>query len=168
MAVADAAAADDAAQTMLLFRSPDDGRMAIPLSRVARLEEFPHAMLERVGHELLVQYRGEIMPVVELSDMVIERRRAPRQPSSGDVVQVVVFRNGTAHVGLIVEQILDIVDERLIDPRPPCRPGVLGAVAIAGRITELLDVEAVLRRAQPGVAWTEVGAAAAEEIDHGA
>src|SRR5439155_429993 len=32
-------------QTMLVFRSPDDGRMAIPLSRVARLEEIPHGMV---------------------------------------------------------------------------------------------------------------------------
>jgi two-component system chemotaxis sensor kinase CheA len=171
-AVAVDAGEPDAAQTMLLFRSPDDGRMAIPLSRVARLEEFPRAMLERVGRELLIQYRGEIMPVVELSDMMTERRAAPRAslPRDADPIQVVVFRAGDGHVGLIVEQILDIVDDGLVDPRPPGRPGVLGAVAIAGRITELLDVEAVLRRAQPGAAWAEANPVitAGEEVRRGA
>jgi hypothetical protein len=36
---------------------------------------------------------------------------------------------------------------------------VLGSVVLAGRVTELLDVDAALRRAQPGVAWAEVSAA---------
>jgi two-component system chemotaxis sensor kinase CheA len=142
-------------QTMLVFRSPDDGRMAIPLSRVARLEEIPRATVERVGHELLVQYRGEIMPVLELASLLIERRTILRVPPAppGDLVQVVVFKHNGVHVGLIVEQILDIVEDSLTNPRPPGRPGVLGSVVIAGRVTELLDVEAVLRRAEPGAAW---------------
>jgi two-component system chemotaxis sensor kinase CheA len=145
----------DDQQTMLVVRSPDDGRMAIPLSQVARLEEIPRSALERVGHELLVQYRGEIMPVLELSSLLIERRTILRVPPAppGDLVQVVVFKHNGVHVGLIVEQILDIVDDSLANPRPPGRPGVLGSVVIAGRVTELLDVEAVLRRAEPGAAW---------------
>jgi two-component system, chemotaxis family, sensor kinase CheA len=163
---------DDADQeTMLLFRSPDNGRMAIPLARVARLEEFPRSMIERVGHELLVQYRGEIMPVVELSSLVVERRQIPRSPPprADDQIQVVVFSNHGAHVGLIVEQILDIVDDSLANRRPPGRPGVLGVVVIAGRVTELLDVEALLRRAQPGAAWNEIKAGGlGEEVGHGA
>ena len=163
---------DDADQeTMLLFRSPDNGRMAIPLGRVARLEEFPRKMVERVGHELLVQYRGEIMPVVELSSLVVERRQIPRSPPPDvdSLIQVVVFSNAGAHVGLIVEQILDIVDDSLANRRPPGRPGVLGSVVIAGRVTELLDVEALLRRAQPGAAWAEIKAGASgEEVGHGA
>jgi two-component system chemotaxis sensor kinase CheA len=142
-------------QTMLVFRSPDDGRMAIPLSRVARLEEIPRGMVERVGRELLVQYRGEIMPVLELSHLVPERRVVKRtEPKlAGDVVQMVVFSSDGAHVGLLVDQIIDIVEDSLANPRPPGRPGVLGSVVIAGRVTELLDVEGALRRAQPGAAW---------------
>jgi two-component system, chemotaxis family, sensor kinase CheA len=142
-------------QTMLVFRSPDDGRMAIPLARVARLEEFPRGVVERVGRELLVQYRGEIMPVLELSSLVPERRvlkrTEPKLP--GDIIQMVVFSNDGAHVGLIVDQIVDIIEDSLANQRPPGRPGVLGSVVIAGRVTELLDVEAALRRARPGAAW---------------
>jgi two-component system chemotaxis sensor kinase CheA len=167
------AAGDDVVdqETMLLFRSPDNGRMAIPLGRVARLEEFPRSAIERVGHELLVQYRGEIMPVVELATLVVERRVVPRSPlhDPDGLVQVVVFSNDGAHVGLIVEQILDIVDDSLANKRPPGRPGVLGSVVIAGRVTELLDVEALLRRAQPGAAWAEIKAGGhGEEVGHGA
>jgi two-component system, chemotaxis family, sensor kinase CheA len=148
-----------ALQTVLVFRGPDDGRMAIPLSRVARLEEFPRRVIERIGPELLVQYRGEIMPVVELSGLQPERRPALRDgapPAWPELVPVVVFSHAGRHVGLIVEQILDIVEDSLASPRPSGRPGVLGSVVIAGRVTELLDVEAVLRCAQPGAAWAEV------------
>jgi two-component system chemotaxis sensor kinase CheA len=117
--------------------------------------------------------------VVELSSMVLERRAgssappAPSAPLDADMIQVVVFGHDGAHIGLIVEQILDIVDDRLANPRPPGRPGVLGSVVIAGRVTELLDVESVLRRAQPGAAWAEANVAvggelAGKEIGHGA
>jgi two-component system chemotaxis sensor kinase CheA len=159
-------------QTLLVFRGPDDSRMAIPLSRVARLEEFPRAMIERVGQELLAQYRGEIMPVLELGGLLLERRPVYRGtgPEWPEVVQVVVFADNGVHVGLIVEQILDIVEDSLENQRPPGRPGVLGSVVIASRVTELLDVEAVLRRAQPGAAWNEVAdvVISAEEVAHGA
>jgi len=163
-------------QTLLVFATPDDGRMAIPLSRVARLEEFPRGVVERVGRELLVQYRGEIMPVVDLNAMLVERRVAPRVnhvAAASNIIQVVVFAHAGAHVGLIVDQILDIVEDSLANPRPPGRPAVLGTVVIAGRVTELLDVEAVLRRAQPTAAWNDplqltAGAAGSEENAHGA
>jgi len=163
----------DDLQTLLVFRGPHDGRMAIPLSRVARLEEFPRNIVERVGEELLVQYRGEIMPVLELSALLVERRPALHTTPAAawpETVQVVVFSHNGLHVGLIVEQILDIVEDSLSNPRPPGRPGVLASVVIAGRVTELLDVEAVLRRAQPGAAWNEVAdlVLTGEEVARGA
>jgi two-component system chemotaxis sensor kinase CheA len=172
-AMVSAAVEETDQQTMLVFRSPDDGRMAIPLSRVARLEELPRKIVEHVGHELLVQYRGEIMPVLELSMLVVERRTAPRSfvaTTGDDVIQLIVFSHDGAHVGLIVDQIVDIVEQTLGDTRPPGRPGVLGSVVIAGRVTELLDVEAALLRAQPGAAWRAAAtlAAASEEAGHGA
>jgi two-component system chemotaxis sensor kinase CheA len=170
-------AQDSDRHTMLVFASPDDGRMAIPLSRVARLEEFPRNIVERVGREKLVQYRGEIMPVVELTSLLIERRVAPRVNTSSlerGIIQVVVFAHNGGHVGLIVDQILDIVEDTLASPRPPGRPSILGTVVIAGRVTELLDVEAVLRRAMPAGAWadtadlTAIANAAQKELSHGA
>src|SRR5690606_9159365 len=63
---------------LLLVRSPGEGRMAIPLSRIERLEEFPRASIEIAGHERVVQYRGSIMPVVSLASLLVERRSASR------------------------------------------------------------------------------------------
>lgn len=139
-------------QSLLLFRSPGDGRMAIPLSRVARLEEFPHTLVERAGVDRLVQYRGEIMPVLDLGALLVERRSRSRldeaeagMPSTpSETIQVVVCSEKSGPVGLIVEQILDIVEDSLAQRHPPGRSGVLGTFVILGRVTELLDVEAML------------------------
>ncbi|HEY0190497.1 MAG TPA: chemotaxis protein CheW, partial [Kofleriaceae bacterium] len=148
----------DDEQTMLVFRSSEDGRMAIPLSRVARLEELACRSIERIGHELVIQYRGEIMPLLDLSALLGEGPTAAQigpaaQP--GALIQVVVFAHRSVHIGLIVGDIIDIVDDALAHRRPPGRPGVLGSAVIAGRVTELLDVEAVLQHAQPLTGWPD-------------
>jgi two-component system chemotaxis sensor kinase CheA len=155
--------------TLLVFRSPDDGRMAIPLSSVARLEEFQRSLLEFAGNEQLVQYRGEIMPVLELDTLVPERRSIHRhsEPQPTDLLQVVVFARDGNHVGLIVEEILDIVDDSLTHRRPPGRAGVLGTVVIQGRVTELLDVEAVLRHARPMLSMGAMASVPEEVVSHG-
>src|SRR5262249_16290742 len=60
----DAARAGDA-QALLLFRVGQQ-QMAMRLSMVARLEEFPQSAIERAGDQDVVQYRGDIMPLVNL------------------------------------------------------------------------------------------------------
>ena len=80
-------------QTFLLFAGPDDSRMALPLSTVARLEEFPAADVEKSGGEWVIQYRGKILPLIRL-DVVLEERRTrlrhPKQTVAPDPMQVLV------------------------------------------------------------------------------
>ncbi|MPY95588.1 MAG: histidine kinase, partial [Acidimicrobiia bacterium] len=135
-------------ETLLLFATPDDGRMAIPLAAVDRLEEFPLDAAEQTGDQQVVQYRGEIMPLVHVSAVLPERRLSlrhePDRPSG--TLQVVVHRLGERRVGLVVERIQDIVEERL-ELAPASRPGVLGSVVVHGRVTEVIDLPAVLSAA---------------------
>ena len=144
----------DNRQSLLLFRTPDNGQMAIPLSAVARLEEFPRPSIERAGDQEVVQYRGEILPLLSLSQALPERRRQPRNasPADGgrDVVQVVVYTKNDKSVGLLVDHILDIVEESLEMQSPGTRSGVTGSAVIHGRVTELLDVENLIKGAMPG------------------
>jgi two-component system chemotaxis sensor kinase CheA len=128
------------------------------LSLVARLEEFPRSAVERVGPQEVVQYRGEIMPLIDVShDLPRLRRRkqtrasAARRPAedSRETIQVVVYAGTEQRVGLIVHEILDIVEETSVARAPARRPGVLGTAVIQGRVTEFLDVESILRGADP-------------------
>jgi hypothetical protein len=46
---------------------------------------------------------------------------------------------------LVVENILDIVDDRAQVQSPATRPGVLYSAVIKNRVTELLDLPAIIR-----------------------
>jgi two-component system, chemotaxis family, sensor kinase CheA len=138
-------------KTLLLFQSPDDGRMAISLSDVTRLETFSRSSIERTGDQQVVQYRGTILPLVYVSGLVEKRRLQPREPSStgDDKVQVIVHTRNLRSVGLVVERILDIVEDDLGTRRAASREGVLGSFVVQGKVTEILDVDGIIRTQDP-------------------
>jgi len=136
-------------QRFLLFAGPDESRMAVPLDTVARLEELPLDKVEKAGMQWVAQYRGKILPLVNLAYALDERRRRRRHKKftagSGEgALQVLVCNNGGQAVGLVVERILDIVEDAAEVRYPASRPGVLYSAVINGQVTELLDVPVVL------------------------
>jgi two-component system chemotaxis sensor kinase CheA len=137
---------------VLLVEGRDRGRLAIPLGKVARLEEFPRARVERVAGRRVVQYRGQILPLVDVDGAL---GPAPRQagapgddgPEGRGAVQVVVCAGAERPVGLVVGRILDIVEQDGEVEGPAVRPGVDRTAVIGGHVTEVLDVEALVRAA---------------------
>jgi two-component system, chemotaxis family, sensor kinase CheA len=130
--------------------------MAIPLSLVARLEEIPQSSLENLGSRQVVQYRGEILPLVDVSrelDLLRRGSRAaddkPRLPAS-DTIPVVVCGDADQWVGLIVGKILDIAQGQISARSRATRPGVLFTAIVQDRVTEFVDVAALLREASTG------------------
>jgi two-component system chemotaxis sensor kinase CheA len=155
-------------QTFLLFAGPGDCRMAVPLSTLARLEEFPVAQVEMSGSQWVTQYRGQILPLIRLNVVLQEQERekdrrnklrtmqAPPTPDSGPI-QVLVLNHEGRSFGLVVERILDIVEDRANVKSAATRASVLYSVVIGDRVTELLDIPAIVRRAdlnaaRPGLA----------------
>ena len=137
-------------QTFLLFAGPGDSRMAIPLSTLARLEEFPVAQVEMSGSQWVTQYRGQILPLIRLNVALEERSdqlkalQAPPPRDSGRI-QVLVLNHEGRSFGLVVERILDIVEDRADVRSAANRAAVLYSVVIGNRVTELLDIPAILR-----------------------
>ncbi len=156
-------------QSVLLFATRDGGRMAVPVAQVARLEEFPRSAVERAGPQDVVQYRGEILPLIDVARVLNPRRRPadgrPRrgQPSAGqraDTVRVVVYAGRDRRVGLVVDEIIDITEEAITSRSRAGRRGVEFTAVVQGRVTEFLDVEDVLRYADPGAPGRPHAAAA--------
>jgi two-component system, chemotaxis family, sensor kinase CheA len=148
---ADSAIASDK-QTFLLFAGPGDSRMAIPLSTLARLEEFPVSQVEMSGSQWVTQYRGQILTLIRLAVVLEERRnrlRALQAPPTADSppMQVLVLNHEGRSFGLVVDKILDIVEDRADVRSVATRPSVLYSVVIGDRVTELLDIPAILRSA---------------------
>lgn len=135
---------DDQVQpTSLLLFSVDDRQVqAVPLSLVSRLEEIPKDSIERSGDRMLVQYRGQLLPLVNLAE---SRVRGPLR----DPQPVVVFSDGTSALGLLVDQIRDILEEPLIIRSGTQRPGILGTAVIDGKATDIVDTQYYLAQANP-------------------
>jgi two-component system chemotaxis sensor kinase CheA len=92
--------------TMLVFRAGNDEPKTVPLSLVARLEEIDVDTVEYSNGQSLVQYRGKLMPLVKM-DENCELRESGRQP-------ILVFADGDHSMGLVVDEIVDIVESRLV------------------------------------------------------
>jgi two-component system, chemotaxis family, sensor kinase CheA len=160
MAAKEAAAGEKTAgnrQTLLLFQTGAHGRMAIPLSLVARLEEFPRNKVESAGERQVVQYRGQIMPLIRVAEAVgalgddgQTAADAQGQNQNQGPLQVVVYAEQGRSVGLVVERVLDIVEEDVVVERMAERAGILGSAVVQQRVTDLLDVPGVVRAAHPG------------------
>ena len=162
-------------QTFLLFAGPGDCRMAIPLSTLARLEEFPVAQVEMSGSQWVTQYRGQILPLIRLNIVLQEQEKeqykdrrnrlrtmkAPPLPDSGQI-QVLVLNHQGRCFGLVVERILDIVEDRADVKSAATRPSVLYSVVIGDRVTELLDIPAILRSSDLNAARPALAMKAAE------
>jgi two-component system chemotaxis sensor kinase CheA len=122
----------------LVFRVGGSRRMAIPLALVSRLEEIPASDIERSGSQLVVQYRGHIMPLVDIAQC-LEVGQATR----GEKLQVIVYQEKGHSVGLLVDQILDIVEQAVVVDETATASGLLGSAVIQDRVTDLLNVAAV-------------------------
>ncbi len=131
-------------QTLLLFNTANSRRMAIQLSSVARLEEFARDRVEFASGKRVTQYRGEIMPLICLSEFFGGQENTER-----DVMEVVVYQHDGCSIGLIVDQILDIVEERITGTRETQTIGLLGSAVVGGMVTDLLDAPGVIMSATP-------------------
>jgi two-component system, chemotaxis family, sensor kinase CheA len=143
-----AAAASGEKQAMLVFQCGMHGRMAMELSLVARLEEFKPEMVEKAGQCQVVQYRGQIMPLIRVAEF-LNLRDGEAGPDASQSMQVVVYSEEGRSVGLVVDQIVDIVEERIVPQNPSRRKGLIGSAVIQQRVTDLLDVRGLVRSANP-------------------
>lgn len=132
-------------QRLLLFRAGSFDRLAVPLSLVARLEEFPRNSIECAGGSQVVQYRNRILPLVPLRAVLESSAADPGQTS--DPVQVVVFNDGDRSVGLVVDQILDVAEEAVLVRQKSSRKGLLGSAVVGKRVTDFLDLNQVIHAA---------------------
>jgi two-component system chemotaxis sensor kinase CheA len=131
---------------VLLFQHGENGRMAIDLSLVARLEEFPLDTVEVAADQEVVQYRGQIMPLVRVTEL-LEQKRSQAAQNGQDSLHVVVYADQGRSVGLVVDRILDIVEESFVMERHTERKGVLGSAVIQKHVTDILDVPGLIAAA---------------------
>jgi len=116
----------------LLFHVGDKSPKAVPLELVSRLEEIDFSTLEWSGEAKVVQYREDLMRIVTLDP-------AFPIPESG-VHQVVVFADEDKIMGLVVDEIIDIVEHDMDIKSLTGQNGVLGSMVINNKTTDMIDI----------------------------
>ncbi len=122
----------DAIISMLVFRAGTGEPKAVPLSLVTRLEEIKVSEIEQSNGRNVVQYRGKLMPLVYV-DEDVKHKENGMQP-------ILVFTDDDHVMGLVVDEIVDIVEERLDIEVQSTGAGAIGSAVIQGHATEILDV----------------------------
>jgi two-component system, chemotaxis family, sensor kinase CheA len=141
-AEAEERASADAVQeriAMLIFKAGGVAPKAVPLGLVARLEEIEVAAIEQSDGRSMVQYRGALMPL-QPSHAGQKLRTEGRQP-------ILVFADGRNTMGLVVDEIVDIVEESLNIQMVGEQPGILGSAVIAGKAMDVIDTQHFLLQA---------------------
>ncbi|NQW01390.1 MAG: chemotaxis protein CheW [Rhodospirillales bacterium] len=125
--------------SLLVFRAGANELKAVPLALVARLEEIDMATTETSHGQVMVQYRGRLMPLVPFDDGH-QFKTEGRQP-------ILVFTDQERSMGLVVDDIVDIVEERLKIELATDVPGLVGSAVLAGKATDIIDAGYYLTQA---------------------
>ncbi len=125
--------------SMLVFRAGSPHPKAVPLSLITRLEEIDVNRIEFSNGRYLVQYRGQLMPLIPINNDVKVKDRG--------LQSLLVFSDDNRSMGLMVDEIVDIVDDTLNIEIGSNHPGVLGSAVIKSQATEVIDIEHYLPQA---------------------
>ncbi|MBI5120158.1 MAG: chemotaxis protein CheW [Rhodospirillales bacterium] len=125
--------------SLLVFRAGGADLKAVPLALVARLEEVDVASVELSHGKPVVQYRGHLMPLIMVSEHC-QLQKEGRQA-------VLVFSDHERSMGLVVDEIVDIVEDILKIEITVAQPGLIGTAVIAGRATDVIDAGFYLTQA---------------------
>jgi two-component system, chemotaxis family, sensor kinase CheA len=125
------ASAAEQLTSLLVFRAGSPQPKAVPLALVTRLEEIAADKLELSNGRHMVQYRDQLMPLVQMNGVGV---------ATSGVQPILVFADDGRSMGLVVDEIIDIVEERLHIEVAGSGEGILGSAVIRGQATEVIDV----------------------------
>ncbi len=125
------ASAAEQLTSLLVFRAGSTRPKAVPLALVTRLEEIAAEKLELSNGRYMVQYRDQLMPLVQMAGVSV---------ATSGVQPILVFADDGRSMGLVVDEIIDIVEERLHIEVAGSGEGILGSAVIKGQATEVIDV----------------------------
>lgn len=136
----EAAKNDARTSKLLLFRgseNPEDIK-AIPMEFVNRIEELETSKFEIVSDECLIQYRDTLMRLLPFNES--------HKYLENELAEVIVFSNNGENFGLIVPEVLDIV-EHVFDNKilKSGNPKFLSTIVVNDRTTEVLDVSYIFK-----------------------
>jgi two-component system chemotaxis sensor kinase CheA len=139
------AGAADERHALVVLKGMDDAMFAIPLDDVERLETLPRSAVEWAGGRPVVAYRKTLLPLVDPAAWLAGKDwlSGEETPRNGRALRVVIHAHEGKHLGLVFDQVIDIVEESLGVRAESTRRGVTMTAVVRGRATEILDVATI-------------------------
>ena len=126
---------------LILFRSARGALKVVPLSLISRIESVSEADISETNGMRVIRHQNGLMPLIDLCE--------------GDVVEpgavrpVLVIGVGGELMGLLVREIVDIIEDELAIEIAGEAPGVIGTSMIRNEPAEILDITHYMRLARP-------------------
>lgn len=130
-------------ESMLIVSLGGNRRVSIRLSDVTRLEELKRSELEVSGKEQVVQYRNEIMPLIDIPKLFNEPGVLQKTNES---FEVVVCTHEGQSLGLMVDSIKDIVQGKVNQERTVPGSRLLGTIITNNSVLDVINVELIVQR----------------------
>ncbi len=136
-------------QTLLIVHNAPNEPFGIPLGLVARIEKISAGEIEETAGRKTVKYRDGTLPLFRLEEVAT----VTPVPEASNYV-VVVFKVGGREVGMMLSEILDVVEtDAKIDDVTHKQTGIFGSAIINNRITLLIDLYGMVYSLMPN--WLE-------------
>jgi two-component system chemotaxis sensor kinase CheA len=134
-------------QTLLLFMSGTEGRMAVPLSKVDRIEELKRTEFQHVRGETVIEYRGKILKIIDLSYYISGLNSVNFHEMES--IPVIVYSSNGNSIGIMVSEILDVTESDLSVGDEKNQPGVTGSYSINDYVTDIVNLDEIIEMALP-------------------
>ncbi len=132
---------DERRMRFLLFKAGDNTPKAVPLALIVRLEEINANDIEISNGSHVLQYRDRLMPLISVQGFL--------EFEPGVQKSVLVFQQGREYVGLVVDEIIDVVEDKLDIKMNTSTGGSYGSMVIAKHTTDLLDIDYFIQQICP-------------------
>lgn len=128
--------------SMLIFRAASDTPKALPAALISRLQRFPREDITQSGDQIVVKYKNNLLPLyLTEADATL--------PTTPEITALILSDDvSDASIGIIIDEVLDILEDRLDLTLSTARPGVIGSVVLNGQTVDVLDIAHYLGQTQ--------------------
>nr|WP_320189758.1 chemotaxis protein CheW [uncultured Desulfobacter sp.] len=128
-------------ESLVMFKNMETEYFAASFKHVQRIERIKTADIERIEDKRVIQYRGNVLRLYEISEIV----NVGGLPEK-EYQEVIVFKVDDREFGLMASPPVDILDVHLnIDDGNFNLPGIKGTMNINGHTTLVMDMQQMLQ-----------------------